>query len=401
MAGNPADATAADVYSGLKIVELATDIGGEQLGRLMVMQGAEVIKVEPPEGSPTRSVGPWAGGRVSPDTSLTFWYYNVGKRSVVIDLQAGERAKLDSLLETADVLIATYQPARLIELGLHLDELSTRFPRLIVSSVTPFGLTGPRADWRSSDLIGLAVGGVLMSCGYDDHSIPPIRPGGNQAYHMAAAHAHLGVLLALIDRQRTGTGQIVDTSMHDCVAVGGELSNPFWFYPRVNVQRQTGRHAQPEPTQPALFECADGNWIYLALMLSDGRAWKALVNWIKDSPLGSDLIGPEFDDFTYRQAHFSEVQSLLEVFFLLQTGREAYEEGQRRGLATGLLNAPEDVLHDEHLIERGFFAVVDVDGVMLPVPTSPIRTTLAAPTVPGPPPRLPKESVLDAQVAGA
>jgi len=378
-----------DIYEGLKVVELASDIGGEQLGRLMAMQGAEVIKVEPPEGSPTRSVGPWANGKVSPDTSLTFWFYNVGKRSVVIDLHLGERDKLESLLETADVLITGYQPAQLAELGIDLKQLGTRFPRLVISSVTPFGLTGPRADWHSSDLIGLAVGGVLMSCGYDDHSIPPIRPGGNQAYHMAAAHAHLGVLLALIDRQRTGAGQVIDTSMHDSVAVGGELSNPFWFYPRVNVQRQTGRHAQPEPTQPALFECADGNWIYLALMLSDLRAWRALVSWIQDSPLGSDLIGPEFDDFTYRQTHFTEVQSLLEVFFLLQTAREAYEVGQRRGLATGLLNAPEDVLHDQHLIERGFFVEVEVDGVTVPVPKSPIRTTLTQSSVPGPPPRLP------------
>ena len=298
MVGNSSkSAVGWEIYDGIKVIELATDIGGEQLGRLLALQGAEVIKVEPPEGSPTRSVGPWADGTESPDTSLTFWYYNVGKRSVVMELRGGDHPRLDTLLQTADVLITTFQPAELAELDLDLEQLCARFPRLIVSSVTPFGLSGPRSNWRSSDLIGLAVGGVLMSCGYDDHSIPPIRPGGNQAYHMAAAHAHLGVLLALIDRQHTGCGQLIDTSMQDCVAVGGELSNPFWFYPRVNVQRQTGRHAQPEPTQPALFECADGNWIYLALMLSDGRAWKALVNWIQESPLGSDHHRPGFRRF--------------------------------------------------------------------------------------------------------
>ena len=94
----------------------------------------------------------------------------------------------------------------------------------------------------------------MNSCGYDDHSIPPIRPGGDQGYQSAASFALMGVLLALVERQQTGQGQLVDVGMHDCLAVNAELANPYWFYPRVVVHRQTCRHAQPTPTQPAIFE---------------------------------------------------------------------------------------------------------------------------------------------------
>src|SRR5690606_11915442 len=97
------------------------------------------------------------------------------------------------------------------------------------------------------------------------------------------------LLLALLDRQATGLGQVVDVSMHEAVAVSGELANPYWFYPRVQLHRQTCRHAQPSPTQPALFECADGVQVYFALILSDARTWQSLVAWLDTMGLALDL----------------------------------------------------------------------------------------------------------------
>jgi len=350
--------------AGLKVVELAHDIAGEFEGRLLAQMGAEVIKLEPPEGSPTRRVGPFAKGREDPDSSLNFWFYNSNKKSVTADLAKPEgMAALRGLLADADVFICTLQPRALKAAGLDLAALAKAHPRLIVLSVTPFGLTGPWADYKSSDLVALAAGGPLNSCGYDDHSIPPIRPGGNQGYHTASSFAHIGVMLALLERQKTGHGQLLDVSMHEACAVNVELANPYWFYPKVHVHRQTCRHAQPSPTQSALFRCADDRYVYFTLILSEAKAWNSLVAWMDSRGMAAQLTEPEFSDVAHRQARFYEVQELVECFFLVQDSHDAYRDGQAAGLPIGVLNAPEDLFDDEHLKARHFFVEVEHEGI--------------------------------------
>jgi benzylsuccinate CoA-transferase BbsE subunit len=371
-------------YTGLVVVELSDDPAGEQTGKHLAELGADVIKVEPPEGSRSRRTGPFAGDVAGDDTSLMFWTYNAGKRSVVLDGTASGRAALQALIARADVLLTTLRPSELTAAGLDFRQLLDAHPRLIVLSVTPFGLEGPWADYRTSDLVGLAAGGPLMSCGYDDHSIPPIRPGGNQGYQVAASFAHCGLLLALIERQQTGAGQLVDVSMHCSLAVSGELANPYWFYPRVLVQRQTSRHAQPEMTQPALFRCADDRWIYFALILAEQKPWEALVEWMDSAGLAVDLTDTEYSNLTHRQQNFHHVQELIEVFFLLMDSATAYHEGQRRGLPIGPVQAPEDLFDDPHLAARKFFAPLPGDeGATVLVPTTPFRFS----SFPVPPPR--------------
>lgn len=350
--------------AGLKIVELAHDIGGEFAGLLLARLGAEVVKLEPAEGSPTRRVGPFAQGRSDADSSLNFWFYNSNKKSVTAEVASPQgRAALLGLLADADVFICTLQPKDLEAAKLDLAALTETYPRLIVLSVTPFGLTGPWADYKSSDLVALAAGGPLNSCGYDDHSIPPIRPGGNQGYHSATSFAQIAVMLALLERQKSGRGELLDVSMHEACAVNVELANPYWFYPRVHVRRQTCRHAQPSPTQPALFRCADDRYVYFALILSEPKAWNALVAWMESKGMAAQLSEPAFGEVAYRQAHFHEVQELVECFFLVQDSHDAYRDGQAAGLPIGVLNAPEDLFEDEHLKARGFFVDVEHDGL--------------------------------------
>ncbi|MCW1384696.1 CoA transferase [Novosphingobium sp. KCTC 2891] len=349
-------------YTGLKAIELAEDVGGEFLGRMLAEMGAEVTKVEPPQGSPTRAIGPFVQGQEGPDASLNFWYYNTDKRSLVVAPEA-TAARLADLLADADVLIVSLQPARQAALGLDLNAIAAANPKLIVVSMTPYGLTGPWKDYAPSNLTAIAGGGPLMMCGYDDHAIPPVNPGGDQAYHTSAAFGHIAVLAALLDRQQTGLGQVIDLSMHSANALNTELGNPYWFYNGVNVQRQTCRHAQPVMTQPAMFQCADGSYVYYTLILADQHSWKILVGWMDEMGMAAMLTEPEFSDVVHRQQHMGEIQELVECFFLIQDGHEAYLEGQKRGLPIGIVNAPEELLEDEHLRERAFFVPVDTGTV--------------------------------------
>lgn len=377
-------------YSGLRVVELAQDPQGEIVGKLLADQGADVVKVEPPGGACGRRIGPWAKGHEGdPDHSLHFWTYNTGKRSVVVDSTTSEgRRQRAALIADADVLITSAGPSGLAEDGLDLHALVEEHPGLIALSVSPFGLTGPWADWRSSDLVALAAGGILMSCGYDDHTIPPIRPGGNQGFQIAASFGHSGLLLALLERQATGLGQLVDVSMHEAVAVSGELANPYWFYPRVLLERQTCRHAQPSPTQPALFECSDGVQVYFALILSDARTWTTVVEWLGTLGLDLDLGGEEYLSLAHRQEQFAHIQTILESFFLMQDSVTVYEEAQRRGLPIGPVFAPEQLLDDPHLRERGFFVpVVAGEGDPALFPGAPFRFSYGT-GEPTAPPRL-------------
>ncbi|MBY8857116.1 CoA transferase [Nocardia sp. CA2R105] len=368
-------------FQGIRVVEIADDPAGEYTGKLLADHGADLVKIEPADGAASRHIGPWAGGVHDPDHSLNFWTYNTSKRSAVLHT-TGER---DALIAEADILLTSGRPEDLERASLDLDVLCERYPKLIAVSVSPFGLTGPWANYLSSDLVGLAAGGLLNSCGYDDHSIPPIRPGGNQGYMTAASFALCGLLLALIERQQTGLGQVVDVSMHESIAVTGELANPYWFYPKAIVQRQTCRHAQPVPTQPALFQCADEVWVYFALILADQFAWKALTGWMDEVGVAADLTDPTYDSLAHRQENFAHIQGLLEAFFLIQDSESVYRDGQRWGLPIAPLRAPEEVLRDEHLAAREFFVEVELaDGDTATFPGAPYRFsgTSAAPTRP-------------------
>src|SRR5579863_873656 len=120
------------VLAGLTVVELAGDPAGEMVGKLLALLGADVVKVEPPEGSPTRSIGPFVDGQIDADHSLTFWYYNNNKRSAVIDYRTGAgQTALIRLLADADICITTFSPPQWHRLGMSLDDVRCASPSLI------------------------------------------------------------------------------------------------------------------------------------------------------------------------------------------------------------------------------------------------------------------------------
>jgi crotonobetainyl-CoA:carnitine CoA-transferase CaiB-like acyl-CoA transferase len=169
------------LLDGLRVVELA-DEQAEYVGLLLAGLGAEVIKVEPPEGSPTRRIGPFLDDIEGAERSLHFWAYNRGKRSVILDLtDPGGRDNLRGLLASADVFVESTPRGFLDELGLGAGELASAFPALVVARMSPFGDVGPWAGYRGSDLVHLALGGVMANCGYDPrpdgrYDLPRSRP---------------------------------------------------------------------------------------------------------------------------------------------------------------------------------------------------------------------------------
>ena len=194
------------MLQGLRVIELASE-GGAFAGKMLADLGADVIVVEPPGGHRTRTYGPFVDGRDGdPEASLWWWYYNTSKRSVVIDLDTARgRQDFSNLVATADVVVEAEPPGRLAAFDLDHPRLRGVTPSLIWVSVTPFGRRGSTTDVPMTDLTILAGGGPVWNCGYDDHRLPPVRGGGNQAFHVASTFAVMGALTALLARDQTGT----------------------------------------------------------------------------------------------------------------------------------------------------------------------------------------------------
>ena len=183
-------------------------------GKLLADLGADVIVVEPPGGSPQRTYGPFLDDEPGPERSLWWWHYNTSKRSVVADLGRRRRRARRALVAGADVA-ARRRDARRAGRGRPRLADARRPPTRgsSIVSITPFGATSPRADEPVTDLTLLAEGGPVWSCGYDDHSLPPVRGGGNQGFHTAGNWAVMSLLVALLAREETGAGQHIDVSM--------------------------------------------------------------------------------------------------------------------------------------------------------------------------------------------
>ncbi len=247
--------------AGVRVLEL----GGEQAdyaGLLCAGLGASVVKVEPPEGSPGRRLGPFYKGAEDPERSLYFWGYNRGKRSVVLDLaDADGRSRLDGLLSDADVLIDATPVGELTELGLD----PAAHPALVHARLTPFGEDGPWAGFATSDLVSLALGGVVMNCGYDPdpaghYDLPPIAPQAWHSFHIAGEQLVIGIVSALLYRLRSGLGQKVSVAIHEAVAKNTEIDLMSWVMLRQPVYRQTCRHALATITNPSISYTKDGRW---------------------------------------------------------------------------------------------------------------------------------------------
>jgi len=342
------------VFDDIRVLEL-TGVIGQQCGKLFADMGADVIRVEPPEGAEARQVGPYLADLADPNRSLSFWHHNTSKRSITLDLQSPSGADIfRRLVAGADVLVEDGPPGALAALGLGYEDLRLLLPSLVMVSITPFGQDGPYRDFKSSDLVSLALGGPLWSCGYDDHDLPPIRPYDGAAYHIASHYAFLGAVAALVMRQATRDGQYIDVSMHEACHDTTEGAMPTYYMGGRRVQRQTARHAAPAPTVPVCFACADGKWIFTRIP-GESPAWKKLVDWMDESGMAVDLRDERFDHPAVRRDEMGHITGVLEAFCATHAAEELYHGAQQRGMVWGTVRSPDEIVEDQHLRARGFF----------------------------------------------
>ena len=336
--------------AGVRVVELA-DPSGEYCGRLLAGLGADVVKVEPPEGCESRHVGPFLDDEPGVDRSLAFWADNVGKRSVVTETDAD----LAALWGRADVLVHTLRPAAAAARGLDFATLGAARPGLIVVALTPFGQSGPWADYLADDLVLMALGGSMAACGYGpgpdgQYDTPPLACLGDQAWRTASTYAAIAVLAALAWRDDGNPGQCIDVSAHECSASMTE-----WHLMTYLCSGQPHRRG-PHPT----LEAADGRRV--AALNPDflgPHVFAGMLAMLEREGVAGPLSDPQFVDPAYRAANYREVWRALKRLAARNDGETLYRLGQGAGLPWGVIRSPDEVTADEHLAARGHFVALE------------------------------------------
>ena len=259
--------------AGIRVVEVGEGKALAYGGKLLRGLGAEVIKVEPPGGDALRSYGPFQKNEPNPEHSGLFIFMNGGKRGARLDLETAEaREGLTSLLNGADVLLHSFQPARAAELGLEPDSLLDRYPRLIVSAVTPYGSTGPYAEWRGYAIQAQAGSTIAMRNGDPDRE-PITSPLDQAEIQHGGVHIAAATVLALVHRRQTGRGQFVDVGVMDAVqyAIAG-IGIPRVVYAGADPPARAGRGLGAGLW--GLVATSDGDFDFIVLL---DRQWRAFI----------------------------------------------------------------------------------------------------------------------------
>ncbi len=394
------------VLTGIRIIELAHERTAFA-GKLLAELGADVILIEPPEGTAARHYPPFVDDVPGIERSLHFWHYNAGKRGITLDLtRSGDQTRLRTLLATADVLIESEPSERIRALRLNFETTAKANPRLIHVAVTPYGRKEPLSNLAETDLTLMASGGPVWSCGYDDHSLPPSRGWGFQGYQTACHFAVMSVLTALLYRgnQTSGGGQFIDISITAALNVTTEGASYNWLVEGSTLQRQTGRHASIRPTGETQIQCADQRWANTGVPPRFPVEFARLLDWLRtlgleeefpeavflemganwEGPFDLSRIGIE-DTIT---AVFTAGREALQLIARTVPAQSFFEGCQQAGLAVGVINSPEEAFEDIHFKARGMHVPLyraDLDrtvvhpGPPFSLPAAPSRLTRTAP----------------------
>jgi crotonobetainyl-CoA:carnitine CoA-transferase CaiB-like acyl-CoA transferase len=350
--------------AGFTILEIGEQ-PGDYAALLLAGLGAEVIKIEPRDGAESRRIGPFASACRDLEESLFFWRYNLNKKSVVLDVDQPEADQvLAGLASNADIVLLSgeYETvARRLPLW---RELAQANPRLIVCTITPFGLDGPYCALKTTDLVQMALGGIMAVCGYDPdndlaYDTPPIAPAMWHSFHLGGEYAAVAIMAAINFRELSGEGQFIDVSVHEAVNTCTEIAIPTYIYSGQLVMRQTARHAATIITHARLTQSADGVFM-LASLSPFEREQRALAQLADQMGITHVLSTPEFvqlekDDAGAAALYRNDV--LVQIIEGLSAD-ELFSRAQALGLAWSPIRRPEENLDDPHFAARGSFATV-------------------------------------------
>ena len=357
---NTSDETAARKKSSLplsdvRIVECGEGVAAAFATRLMALLGAEVIKVEPPNGDLTRRRGPFFQDRFDPEKSGLFLYLNADKYGVTLDLRsAEERGRLDELLAGADVLLHNIAPADRAAMRMTSATICQDHPSLIVTAISPFGDFGPRTGYRAYDINVMHAGGIAAlspPCSVFPE-LPPLKLFGHQSQFQAANHAAFATLAALFHRGGGGLGQAIEVSAQECIAAILELSFVAYTYTGSQTSRLGRRMLGPW----GIFDCADGKVVMCCI---EEHQWHRLVTMMGHP----DWAHEELFKDRFARGRNSDALSLLIGDWLKDWKvSEFFHAAQKNRIPAAPVNLFADVYADSHLREREFFTRIPIAG---------------------------------------
>ncbi len=350
---------------GIRVLDLTTEPGfltGMLLGEL----GADVVKVEPPAGDAARRRGPFWGGIDDPERSLLWLALNGSKRGITLDVdQPPGRAAFLELAARADVVLESDRPGRLAARGLGWDVLHARNPRLILSSLTPFGQTGPYADWRASDLTAVAMSGNLHCTGDPDRA--PVRCALPVSYYHGGIEAAVGVAFALLDRERTGRGQHVDVALQEAMVMPNMATASMAKMTGFRGARAGAFFRQTKSVQREIWPCKDG---FVSFALRGGPARVpgliAMTTYMTEHGMASQrLQAMDWKAYNHNLLSQDEVDDLsreFAAFFATKTMTELFQAACERNLMLAPANTAREILASEQQAARHFFVEVTHEG---------------------------------------
>ncbi len=338
----------------LVVIEFAQMVSGPMCGKMFADMGAEVIKIEPPgAGDEMRAHPPFPADAPHPEKSGLFLYLNTSKKSITLDPSTPTGAEVFSkLVADADVLIENHQPGYLDSIGLGYEALKARNPRLIVTSISPFGQTGPYRGWKGTDLIEFAMSltGYNTPTMVDDPEREnPLRAPGHQAEMMGATAAAAATMFAIFHREATGEGQWIDLPCWQAVASTSKIEMAALTYAGLPFSRTRSNLASGLEPLP----CKDG---YIYTLWAADTHYQALKTLLHNPP---ELESEVFEMLAGRQANDDVLRPMIRRELLKYDTEYLVSEGQRLGLTIGPVFTVAQAARHPHLRARNAFMEID------------------------------------------
>jgi crotonobetainyl-CoA:carnitine CoA-transferase CaiB-like acyl-CoA transferase len=363
-ASSPDGTTAArGPLAGLRVLDLTWQIAGPYCTKLLADYGADVIKVERPgSGDPARHTPPFFQDRPDPEGSLLFLYLNTNKRGITLDLarETGRGLFLD-LARGADVVVESFRPGVIDRLGIGWDVLGAINPRLILTSISNFGQTGPYRDLPASELVEYAMSGMMTISGSQDRE--PLKHGLSQGQYSAGVNAAY-ITAALTYTQALGApGQWIDVSIHECLASELVMNEPNYAW----MGAIQGRRPPSGDGLNNIMPCKDG---YVVLQMGGATKWSEIADLL-DMP---ELNEERFATPQARTRNAHELDRLIGVALAARTKHELFDEAAKRRILFGIAQDPADLLNCPQLNARGYWVQVDHPTTgPLPYPGEPVK----------------------------